>query len=42
MLETVITAILLSTVMTASYNFMLSWITGEMEKPEEKTSSKTI
>lgn len=42
MIETFATAILLSMLMTASYNFMLSWIAGEIEKPEEKANSKTI
>jgi hypothetical protein len=42
MLETLMTAILLSALMTASYNFMLSWITGEMGRPETKPNSKVI
>jgi len=40
MVETFVTAVVISSAMMAIYNFMLSWMLGELEKPTDKVKSK--
>jgi len=40
MVETFVTAVVISSAMMAIYNVMLSWMLGEMEKPGAKAKSK--